>query len=187
MMTHENLINEAKIWSHNAHDSIGQMRKYGGKAYWVHTDAVSQLLKETGESEEVQIAGMLHDVVEDVTPNNPTYSVEEIKSKFGETVVRLVLEVTNVYEKKHYPHLNRTKRKQLERERLGKISKEGKSIKLADIINNVEGVVDQDAGFGRVFVLEKSVLLPLLKEGNPILYKKANEVIMNEINKLNNL
>lgn len=180
-----NIVEKAKEWAHAAHDSVGQKRKYGGANYWVHTDRVANALKEAGESEEVQAAGHLHDVLEDVSDKNADYNEVAMRREFGDVITNLVLEVTNVYTKENYPNLNRAKRKHLEHDRLKKISKEGKSIKLADIADNVEGVIDNDAGFGKVFVLEKTQLLVYLREGNDTLYKKATRAVADEIAKLN--
>lgn len=182
-----NIVEKAKEWAHAAHDSIGQKRKYDGENYWVHTDRVANILKEAGESEEIQAAGHLHDVLEDVADKNADYNEVAMRREFGDVITNLVLEVTNVYTKENYPNLNRANRKRLEHDRLKKISKDGKSIKLADIADNVEGVVDTDSGFGKVFVSEKTQLLVYLREGNDTLYKKATRVVADEIAKLSKL
>jgi (p)ppGpp synthase/HD superfamily hydrolase len=182
-----NIVEKAKEWAHAAHDSIGQKRKYGGENYWVHTDRVADDLKEAGESEEVQAAGHLHDVLEDVADKNSGYNEDAMRKEFGDVITNLVLEVTNVYTKENYPNLNRSKRKHLEHDRLKNISKEGKSVKLADIKDNVEGVIDDDVGFGKVFVFEKSQLLVYLSDGNNTLYRKATKAVADEIAKLSKL
>lgn len=179
-----NIVEKAREWAHAAHDSIGQKRKYGEENYWVHTDRVAEALKEAGESEEVQAAGHLHDVLEDVADKNVKFNEAAMLIDFGSVVTELVKEVTNVYTKENYPDLNRAKRKRLEHERLGKISKEAKSIKLADIADNVDGIIDNDIGFGKVFVFEKSQLLVSLRDGNSVLYRKATKTIADEIAKL---
>jgi (p)ppGpp synthase/HD superfamily hydrolase len=180
-----NIIEKAKEWSHNAHDSIGQKRKYGGQNYWVHTDRVAESLKQVGESEEVQAAGFLHDVLEDVADKNSDYNESAMRREFGDVITNLVKEVTNTFTKENHPNLNRARRKHLEHDRLSKISKEAKSIKLADIIDNVDGIVDNDRDFGKVFLTEKVQLLMFLKEGNSTLYKKASKSLSNELLKLN--
>jgi (p)ppGpp synthase/HD superfamily hydrolase len=180
-----NIVEKAREWAHAAHDSIGQKRKYSGENYWVHTDRVAELLKQAGESEEVQAAGHLHDDLEDVADKNVKFNQVAMLIDFGPVITNLVKEVTNVYTKENYPDLNRAERKRLEHKRLAGISKEAKSIKLADIIDNVEGVVDNDIGFGKVFVCEKSQLLMYLHDGNESLYKKATKIVADEIAKIN--
>ena len=178
------LVTKAKEWAHRAHDSIGQMRKYGGKVYWTHTDAVAEMLGQEGENEEIQAASHLHDVLEDVAITKSEFSEVEMRKEFGDIVTNLVIEVTNVYTKKNYPNLNRAKRKHLEHERIAKISKDAKSIKLADIIHNVVGLVEHNRDFAKVFLSEKTMILPNLKEGNLTLYKKCVRVVADEIAKL---
>jgi (p)ppGpp synthase/HD superfamily hydrolase len=181
------LVTKAQAWAHAAHDSINQKRKYGDEVYWVHTDAVADILKEAGESEEVQAAGHLHDVLEDVAPKNPTYSEENMRKEFGDVVTNLVLEVTNVYTKEAFPHLNRAKRKHLEEKRIGTISLGGKNIKCADITHNIKGILTYDTEFGKVFLAEKSVALTQLTNANPVLYKMVTRAVADEIAKLKKL
>lgn len=179
-----NIVEKAKEWAHNAHDSINQKRKYNGESYWKHTDRVAEILKNAGESEIVQAAGHLHDILEDV--NSSQFNEIEMEKIFGSKVVKIVKEVTNVFTKENYLNLNRSKRKHLEHERLAKISKESKSVKLADIIDNINGIVDQDINFGKVYIREKAENLLGLKDGNPVLFKMALEVIKKELSKLDN-
>lgn len=63
----------------------GQVRKSTGVPYLVHPLGVARLLIEHGLEEEVVIAGVLHDVVED-TP----VTLEELEASFGARVARLV-------------------------------------------------------------------------------------------------
>ena len=67
-----NLIEKAKQFAHEAHDSIGQKRKYSGEPYWVHTDAVAEKVAAIGGTEVMVAAAHLHDVLEDVTPLDKT-------------------------------------------------------------------------------------------------------------------
>ena len=63
-----------------------QKRKGTEIPYIVHPMEVMQILTENGCAEDLIIAGILHDTLED-TDTKP----EEIKEKFGENVLRLVL------------------------------------------------------------------------------------------------
>jgi len=68
----------------------GQTRKGGGQPYIVHIlDVARLLLAEPGVTEDVVIAGILHDVLED-TPCTP----HEIQDEFGDYVLSLVLFAT---------------------------------------------------------------------------------------------
>ncbi len=67
-----------------AHD--GQYRKRSSLPYLSHPVTVGFYLIESGASEEVIAAGILHDVIED-TPLN----FDNLKDEFGEEIARLVL------------------------------------------------------------------------------------------------
>lgn len=168
-----NLIEKAQKFAHEAHDSIGQKRKYSGEPYWVHTDDVAAQVAAVGGSLNMIVAAHLHDVLEDVTPLNPEYDGELIAEEFGAEVLALVIELTDVYTKSAYPQLNRAARHALERERIAKISPEAKTIKLADLINNTRSIVASDKDFASVYLREKLELLPYLSEGHGALLNQA--------------
>lgn len=130
------LYEKAKEFSKNAHESINQKRKVSGKEYYLHPWAVAELVYTKTQDEEILAAACLHDVIEDVTPKNPIYNINLIKREFGERVSFLVMELTDVYTKKEYPHLNRKERKNLEALRINKISEDAKLIKRADLHHN---------------------------------------------------
>lgn len=69
----------------NKDGSIGQKRKGSGLPYIVHPMEVWQILRNNNCSAKVQIAGLLHDTLEDTDTTS-----EEIKAKFGEEVLALV-------------------------------------------------------------------------------------------------
>ena len=169
-----NKIETAKAFAHEAHDRIKQKRKYTGEPYWVHTDAVAELVSTVTSDEEVIMAAHLHDVLEDVTPLYPGYSEGQIRVQFGERVLQLVKELTDVYIKENYPKVNRKDRKRLERERIDKVSPEAKTIKLADLIHNTESIVAYDKDFAKVYLREKLNLLPYLADGDPRLLQRAS-------------
>ena len=76
-------IHDAIIFATFAHRD--QMRKGTNIPYIVHPMEVMQILTENGCSEDVIVAGILHDTLED-TPTTP----EQISEKFGEQVLSLV-------------------------------------------------------------------------------------------------
>lgn len=86
-----------------------QQRKYSGEAYIEHPIRVAELVRSVAHTPEMICAAYLHDVVED-TP----VSLQDIERKFGRKIMALVEELTDEYEKKNYPHLNRRQRKQKE-------------------------------------------------------------------------
>jgi len=170
-----NLIEKAKEFAHRAHDAIGQKRKYSGEPYWVHTDAVAMAVTEVGASDEVIAAAHLHDVLEDVAPLLPhTYNEKVIRDNFGDKVTQFVIELTDVFTKENYPKKNRKERKALEAQRLGTISPEAMTVKLADLINNTASIVENDPDFARTYLSEKLTILPYLSDGSPPLLQQAS-------------
>lgn len=69
----------------NKDGSIGQLRKGSCLPYIIHPMEVWQILRNNNCSLAVQIAGLLHDTLED-TDTTP----EEIESKFGSEILELV-------------------------------------------------------------------------------------------------
>ena len=152
-----NLYKKAIVVSREAHESIGQKRKYSGEPYYFHPLAVAELVSQVTEDEEILAAACLHDVLEDVTPLNPRYDAAFIEKEFGSEVLGLVLELTNEYEKIKYPSLNRKERKRLEHERLSKVSDGAKLIKRADLHHNSTEMPSDD-GFTKKWLDEKKDL-----------------------------
>lgn len=68
----------------------GQTRKGSDVPYIIHPFAVAFLLAHYTDDEDVIIAGLLHDVLEDVA----TYTSEDMRREFGERVLAIVTEVT---------------------------------------------------------------------------------------------
>ena len=63
----------------------GQFRKGGGIPYISHPRAVARILSDAGCSEELVVAGILHDTVEDTS-----LTLDCIREQFGERVARIV-------------------------------------------------------------------------------------------------
>lgn len=149
---------EALQFATEAHGE--QKRKYHNEAYIEHPKRVAQLVRTVAHTKEMLCAAYLHDVVED-TP----VSLEEIREKFGDEVAKLVGELTDEFVKKNYQHLNRRERKAREVDRQATMSREAKTIKLADVIDNTRDIIEHDRDFARRYVPEMIALTEVLKEG----------------------
>lgn len=170
------MIDKAELVAETAH--CGQVRKYTGDPYIVHPKRVAMIVAEhvKNYSTELFCAALLHDTVEDT---NVTLTF--LAAHFPVEVVRLVEDVTNVYpsgtQKLLNPdtglrvNLTRKERHVLENERLAKISPDGMTLKLADIIDNTSDI--PDAEFRDLYMGEKRELLPSLKGGDPVLWDMA--------------
>jgi guanosine-3',5'-bis(diphosphate) 3'-pyrophosphohydrolase len=76
-------MEEAMRFAAQAHD--GQMRRGSNTPYFEHVAAVALILDRMGFAEDVVVAGLLHDVVEDTAT-----SFEEVAARFGACVSALV-------------------------------------------------------------------------------------------------
>ena len=146
-----------------------QPRKYTGEPYIVHPIAVCQTFCQFSDNVFGQQAAVLHDVVEDTD-----VTAQDIEAKFGTIVAALVLEVTNVSRPEDG---NRAERKRIDRKHLSLASYLGQTIKLADIENNIDSIVQHDPKFARTYLAEKRELLPLLTHGNCALYDRVSYLI----------
>ena len=148
----------------------GQVRKYTGEPYHNHPMAVEMLLKLTGHSAQVRAAGMLHDVLEDTA-----LSYKDLVSMVGKEVAGIVRMVTDV---SILADGNRATRKAMERKHLSRASPAGKSVKLADLIDNASSIIHHDPKFAKVFMNEMRELLKVLREGNRELYAEAEKTVV---------
>jgi guanosine-3',5'-bis(diphosphate) 3'-pyrophosphohydrolase len=140
------LLDEAISFAALAH--AGQLRKYTGEPYIVHPIEVMSIVHRHGGTEEMKIAAVLHDVVEDCS-----FSLDTIRRFFGNVVEELVDGLTDQFTKENYPELNRDERKARERERLAGSLPMVQTIKYADLISNTASIVAHDKNFARKYLL----------------------------------
>lgn len=146
----------------------GQERKYTpGEPYIVHPIMVAGLVQSHGGDRNMVAAAFLHDVLEDTDA-----TVDQLVHYFNADVANLVIELTDVFVKPEQG--NRKQRKELERARLSEISARAQTIKLADIIDNTDDIVEHDQNFAKVYLAEIAETLKVLTKGNPKLLEFAN-------------
>ena len=124
-------ILKAALYAAKKHS--GQKRKDNVTPYINHPLEVAALLADVGgvTDEDVLVAALLHDVVED-TETEP----EEIASIFGPAVRGYVAEVTDD------KSLPKEERKRLQIERAPSLSKGAKQLRLADKISNIRDLTN---------------------------------------------
>lgn len=169
------LIERAILFGRAAHNSINQKRKYTGEDYTVHTEQVAYIVMDRGGDDEMVIAALLHDVVEDV--NVFPYNLKGIEGTFGKRVAGLVEELSDVYTHEAFPNMNRKTRKQNESTRMGQISADAQSIKFADMLSNGYDIVKHDKGFGRVYLREIEENVRGMVKGDTVLLCKVMQMI----------
>lgn len=82
-MQRRSRIDDAIVFAAEAHS--GQVRKGTTIPYITHPFSVAMLLQEVGCGEDVVIAGLLHDTVEDTD-----VTLDDVKARYGERVAELV-------------------------------------------------------------------------------------------------
>jgi len=119
-----------------------QTRKGKGIAYITHPLTVGIILSLATAPEDVIVAGILHDTIEDSIPEKKV-TIEMLTERFGSQVADLVLSVTETDKT-----LSWEKRKQEALEHIKKYSHDSLLIKSADIISNTSETLDDYQRYG---------------------------------------
>lgn len=160
------MILRATAFAVKAHE--GQCRKYTGEPYVLHCIEVARIVADIGD-EEMVIAALLHDTVEDTDT-----AFEDIMEAFGADVCNLVYWLTETSKPSDG---NRAARKAIDREHLARAPADAQTVKLADLISNTRSIVQHDPSFAVVYLKEKQQLLEVLTSGNPNLHRQASELV----------
>ena len=146
-----------------------QKRKYTGEPYITHPIAVMEIVRTVPHTEEMLVAAVLHDTVEDTD-----VTLADIKAEFGTKVAELVNGLTDVSKPQDG---NRKTRKAMDRAHTAKQSAEVQTIKLADLIHNTESIGRFDTKFYKVYREEKIRILDILKLGDRSLMHIAQQQV----------
>jgi len=158
------VVAKAKLIAEVAH--FTQRRKYTSEPYVEHCRRVVSLLdgSEKRMSDAAYAAAWLHDVVED-TP----ITLDFIAERCGMLVARYVSAMTDT--KNMY--MNRAARKEVDKKRLSESNREVQTIKVCDLIDNTESIVQYDPKFARTYLKEKQLLLDVLTKADKSLHERA--------------
>ncbi|WP_455233134.1 HD domain-containing protein [Geopseudomonas aromaticivorans] len=170
------LSEKARLFALAAFAATGQRRKYTDESYFAHAAAVVALVAGVTLDETALAAAWLHDVVEDTG-----ITLDLIEREFGAAVASLVGMLTNASRPSDG---NRAQRKAIDREHLAGASALAKTIKLADMLDNLSTVVDRDPEFARTYLPEKALMLEQLTEGDAGLWQAVHDVIASGLQKL---
>jgi (p)ppGpp synthase/HD superfamily hydrolase len=151
------LILRASSWAEAAHGAIGQTRRNGStiEPYVNHCRRVAQHAFRCSDSEIVAAAALMHDIVEDTKITEAM-----LRATFPPEVVDLVMEVTDP---EHSPALRRAERVQINRNKLAKASPLGKLIKLCDVYDNTDHIIEDMPKFAPLYLQEKMLLMEFLR------------------------
>ena len=153
------LLLKASGFAEAAH--IKQKRKYTGNPYYWHVLDVAHIYTDFCENPKVEVAAacLLHDTIEDCG-----ITKTELDIIFGSKIANLVMEVTDVSR----PEMgNRKFRKELDLAHLAECSIDAANIKLADMIDNTQSIMQYDEEFAKIYIPEKIKILEVLEPKNP--------------------
>lgn len=159
----------AEAFAARAHAAKNQVRKYTGVPYIEHPRAVEELVRSVPHTPVMRAAAFLHDVVEDTDE-----TIDEIRARFGNEVADMVGWLSDVSKPEDG---NRARRKQIDREHTAAAPADVKTVKLADLIDNSRTITAHDPNFAKVYMVEKRLLLEVLREGDPTLYQMATAIV----------
>ena len=159
----------AGVYAQAAHAAMGQKRKYTGECYFTHPKAVASIVSQVSDNDLMVAAAYLHDVVEDTN-----ITINHIHTTFGISVAEMVSGLTDVSKLENG---TRAIRKALDRDHTASQTPDTKTIKLADLIHNSYSIERYDPKFAKIYMDETRQLLEVLKEGSPILYNRASDIV----------
>ncbi len=166
-----------------------QKRKVSGVPYIVHPFSVAFLLAHYSDDEDVIIAGLLHDTLEDV----PSYTDDMLKQEFGERVYSIVKEVTEDFtqaEKEDHSIRGASWRARKERylENLKNDSEEALLVATADKVHNMRNALDEYATHGGEvwgkFRRNAENLVWFYGEANRIIRSRVSHPLVDEMDRL---
>lgn len=114
---------------------MGQTRKGKQVPYIIHPLGVGLILSQAGAAEDIIIAGILHDTIEDTDITR-----EDIRKEFGEDVARIVDDVTE--QDKGLPW---EERKRLAMEHVKDMKQDSLLVKSADLLHNMTDQINDYA------------------------------------------
>jgi len=167
---HGDLAKRALSFAKTAHELKDQRRKYTGEPYIAHPVAVASIVSTVVHTEVMLAAALLHDTVEDT----PT-SLEEIEREFGADVSVLVYWLTDISRQEDG---NRAVRKAKDRTHIAQAPADAQTIKVADLLDNTASIVANDPSFARTYLDEKSALLDVLSQADPMLLAMARQQLV---------
>lgn len=125
-----------------ARQHSGQVRKASTIPYIAHLMGVASLVLEAGGDEDLAIAALLHDVVEDC---GGAPMLKEVRRRFGKRVAEIVDGCTDAYE---IPKPPWRERKESYLRRLNKENADTRLVSAADKLNNIRSILSDYRAVG---------------------------------------
>jgi len=131
-----------RAFSFAAKKHAGQFRKASTIPYIAHLMGVASLVLEAGGDEDLAIAGLLHDVVEDC---GGAPMLKEVRQRFGSRVAKMVAGCTDA---DVYPKPPWRERKEKYIQRLKGENTDTRLVSAADKLNNVRSILSDYRAIG---------------------------------------
>lgn len=128
-------IQEALEFAIKVHQN--QTRKVQGEPFIVHPLMVALILARAGASEDVIVAGLLHDTIEDSKPPNKI-TKEDLTAKFGAQVADVVDNLTE--QNKNLPW---HERKAAALKHIPQMDRDSLLVKSADVLHNMTDMIEE--------------------------------------------
>jgi hypothetical protein len=142
-MIYTTTIQQAIKFATKTHNQYQQQKRKGKETpYIIHPLTVGIILSLAKASEDVILAGILHDTIED-SINEKKVTSEMIKERFGNEVMKLVLSVTE-----QNKSLSWDERKAEALKHIKNFSHESVLVKSADVISNISELIDDHKKYG---------------------------------------
>lgn len=151
------------------HQACGQKRKFSGGEYFVHPLEVSKLVALYQGTDDMICAALLHDLIEDTQ-----IKLETIRNTFGDNIARMVAGLTKVSKLEDG---DRATRKAIDLAHTALQCPDTKTIKICDIIDNLSDIYEGDPAWAKQYILEKELLLEVLREGNSQAWDLASRMV----------
>lgn len=175
---------EKQAWEFAKQAHKGQVRKFIGKPYFdAHVQKVNGIVKQYTNDEDLLIAALLHDVIEDCYEDKDV-GYHEIENIFGERVANLVKELTSLDDELDYDYSGNKTDYLIDK--MINMTDDALIIKFADRLQNISDAFTASETFRNKYFKETSEIVHQLE-----LHRKFNRIqnlLVNEIkSKLDNI
>ena len=149
-----------------------QFRKYSSDPYHIHCFNVANIISGVTDDIEMIYSALLHDSIED---SYVTYGL--LSRTFNQNIAKIVRGLTDFDCRLERSKYNRKERLSYYNDKLSRCDEKVHTIKIADIIDNLKDIEEQDPKFAKIYFAEKKIQLSVLTKGDEILYNRCKKII----------
>jgi len=175
---------EKQAWEFAKQAHKGQIRKFINKPYFdAHVQKVNGIVKQYTNDEDLLIAALLHDVIEDCYEDKDI-GYHEIKDIFGEKVANLVKELTSLDDELNYDYAGNKTDYLIDK--MLNMTDNALIIKFADRLQNISDAFTASEKFRDKYFIETSQIINELEKNRK--FNRIQNLLVNEIkSKLDNI